>query len=141
MESLDLTQAPPRSPRVMLDGLAMLARTIDKMRAHLPGGNPGDYHIDGMSKRMLTIIGVDPDELQAVVASAASEDEVAAWVRAHADTSAYEKATHMMLNRAVKDLDPEYLPKFAAKYPGYQAVPSGKLADIIDADDAASFSH
>jgi hypothetical protein len=33
MEPLDLSAAPPRSPRVMLDGLAMLARTIDKTRA------------------------------------------------------------------------------------------------------------
>ena len=141
MEPLDLTAAPPRSPRVQLDGLAFLARTIDKMRANLPGGNSGEYHVDGMSQRMLTIIGIDAAALQDVVARAGSEEEVVAWVRAHADASAYAKATHVMLNRAVSDIDPERRDAFAKKYPGWAAVESGKLADIIDADDAAAFSR
>jgi len=141
MEPLDLSAAPPRSPRVMLDGLAMLARTIDKMRAQLPGGNAGEYHIEGMSQRMLTIIGVDAAAMQDAIARAASEEEVVAWVRAHADTSAYAKATHVMLNRAVSDIDPERRADFAKKYPGWAAVASGKLADIIDDDDAAAFSR
>jgi Domain of unknown function (DUF5069) len=139
MEPLDLTVAPPRSPRVTLDGLAMLARTIDKMRAGLPGGKLGDYHVDGMSVRMLKIIGVDADALQEAVARSGSEDEVVAWVRANADTNKYPEATHVMLHRCVDDIDPERLPEFAKKYPGYAAAPSGKLVDIIDADDAAVF--
>jgi hypothetical protein len=38
MDPLDLTVTPPRSPYQMLEGLYMLPRTIDKLRAKLPGG-------------------------------------------------------------------------------------------------------
>ena len=43
--SPDLTQAPPRSPRVRLGGFAHLPRLIDKARATLAGTN-GEYHYD-----------------------------------------------------------------------------------------------
>src|SRR5262245_29379132 len=39
----DLTQRPPRSPRVRLGGYAILARCLDKGRAMLAGKN-GEYH-------------------------------------------------------------------------------------------------
>ena len=35
--ALDLTQRPPRSPRVRLGGYAILARCLDKGRATLAG--------------------------------------------------------------------------------------------------------
>jgi hypothetical protein len=38
MDALDLTKAPPRAPRETLAGVVFLPRTIDKMRATLPGG-------------------------------------------------------------------------------------------------------
>ena len=140
MQPLDLTEAPPRSPKVILDGLPMLARTIDKMRACLPGGNPGEYRVDGMSERMLTILGVDPGALQAEVARVSTDDEVAAWMRTHADTSKYAEAADVMLNRSVDDIDPDRLAKFAEKYPHYEKVGSRKLSDIIEADDAEMFA-
>ncbi len=140
MQPLDLTQAPPRSPRVMLDGLPMLARTIDKMRARLPGGKPGVYHVDGMSERMLKILGIDVDALQAEVARAASDEDVAAWVRTHADPSRYAEAAHVMLHRSVDDIDPARRAEFAEKYPNHALLESRKLVDIIDADDAAMFA-
>ena len=139
MEPLDLTQAPPRSPRDMLDGLAMLPRTIDKMRACLPGGNPGSYHVDGMSARMLSIVKVDPAALQDAVARAASEQDVVAWMRANADTGAYPEATRAMLTRSISDIPPERQAEFAKKYPHHAAAPSTKLADIIDHDDSVTF--
>jgi hypothetical protein len=40
----------------------MLARTIDKLRATLPGGNIGAYSIPGFSARMLSAIGVSEDD-------------------------------------------------------------------------------
>lgn len=41
----DLTQHPPRSPRVRLGGFAHLPRLIDKARATL-AGKQGEYHYD-----------------------------------------------------------------------------------------------
>jgi len=43
--SPDLTQSPPRSPRVRLGGFAHLPRLIDKARATLAGTN-GEYNYD-----------------------------------------------------------------------------------------------
>jgi len=47
----NLTQRPPRSPRVRLGGYVVLARILDKGRAELAGtageykyNNPADYH-------------------------------------------------------------------------------------------------
>ena len=44
--TLDLTQRPPRSPRVRLGGYVLLPRIIDKARASL-AGKLGDYHFAG----------------------------------------------------------------------------------------------
>jgi hypothetical protein len=41
MTPLNLTVHPPRVPRAELDGLIFLPRTIDKVRATLPGGDIG----------------------------------------------------------------------------------------------------
>ncbi len=48
----------------------LMPRTIDKLRVQLPGGNPGGY-------------------LLAIVARAASEDAVAAWLRERTAPSQY----------------------------------------------------
>jgi hypothetical protein len=75
MEPLDLSKRAPRGPREKLDGLCMLPRTIDKMRALLPGGNVGSYKIPGVSQRVLDALEVKPEDLQAEVASAASDQD------------------------------------------------------------------
>jgi len=93
MEPLDLSKTPPRGPRERLLGLKFLPRTIDKMRASLPGGNLAGYVVAmprGMSAYMLKRVGVDLEAMQAVVASAKSEDEVLAWFAEHADLSDVE---------------------------------------------------
>src|ERR1700674_699505 len=89
MEPLDLTKRPPRGPREKLDGLVLMPRTIDKLRAMLPGGKLGAYKIPGFSARVLEKIGVKEDELLEAVRRASSDDDVAAWLRARADTSKY----------------------------------------------------
>jgi hypothetical protein len=139
MEPLDLTKRPPRSTRAMLDGLVMLPRTIDKMRALLPGGNIGNYKIEGFSARMLSTIGVDPEALQSEVARASSEQEIAVWVRSHADPDKYEEANHILLNRSIDDILPERRAWFEETYPVHKKIASRRLCDIIDADDAEMF--
>ncbi|MBD5604204.1 MAG: DUF5069 domain-containing protein [Candidatus Eremiobacteraeota bacterium] len=90
MEALDLTLAPPRGPRERLLGLAFLPRTIDKMRASLPGGNLAGYLVDfprGLSAYMLKRVGVDLAAMQRKVAEAEDEADVLAWFADHADLS------------------------------------------------------
>jgi hypothetical protein len=139
MDPLDLTKRPPRSPREKLAGLVMLPRTIDKMRALLPGGDIGDYKLEGFSIRLLEAIGIKPADLQAIVASAASQEEVGAWVQAHSDPSKHEEINQRLARRSIKDIAPESLAHFESMYPDHKQTPSGVFFDIIDADDAAAF--
>ena len=143
MEPLDLTRQPPRSCYEELDGLMFMPRTIDKLRGLLPGGNPGDYFIDGkipgMSGFLLERLGIAEDELREVVARAADEDAVAAWLREHADVSQYPALNEAMRrSRPRHAQDPEY---FAELYAPTLALHPEleRIIDIIDADDRRIF--
>ena len=140
MESLDLTKAPPRSPREELDGLANLPRSIDKMRAHLPGGNSGVYNIAGFTLVMLETIGVTEDQFRDAVAQAKTDDDVSAWLRAHANTEKYPEFNDRILNRRVADIkarDPE---GFAKRYPVSTTRPDIEyMVDMLEADDKDMF--
>ena len=138
MEPLDLTKAPPRSPKVRLDGLAMLPRTIDKLRATLPGGKPGVYKIEGFSKRMLDTIVVNEDDLREAVRTAQSDDDVAAWLREHADTGKYAEFNDYILKRSIDDVKDKAA--FMERYPILKRRPDiYYLADMLEADDAEMF--
>lgn len=141
MEALDLTKAPPRSPREELDGLANLPRSIDKMRAHLPGGKPGVYNIPGFTAIMLETIGLTEDQFREAVAQAKTDDDVAAWLRAHANTEKYGEFNERILNRRVADVkarDPE---AFAKKYPVSQTRTDIEyMVDMLEADDEEMFA-
>jgi hypothetical protein len=67
-----------------MEGLLMLPRTIDKLRAKLPGGKIGSYTIRGSSPLLpgfslvlLDGIGVTDDRLLKIVENAAVEKEIA----------------------------------------------------------------
>jgi hypothetical protein len=139
MQPLDLSKQPPRSPRVKIGGIVMLARTIDKMRAALPGGNMGPYKVPGFSTRMLEAIGMSEEDLQAEVARAGSEDEVLAWVLARTDPAKFDEFNRRLAARSVKDIDPDRLEQFRSNYPHHAEVPSGLMLDIIEHDDAKMF--
>jgi Domain of unknown function (DUF5069) len=141
MKPLDLTKQPPRSPREKLAGIYFLPRTIDKMRALLPGGNMGSYKIDGMSTRVLSTIGISVEDLQAEVARAASEDEVAAWVLERSDANKHDEANRVAAQRSINDVLPENRERIKQMYPDYEKIASGLFFDIIDADDAAMFAR
>jgi len=47
----------------------MLAQTVDKLRATLPGGNLGSYRIAGFSAQLLWKLGIEEDALRDDVAS------------------------------------------------------------------------
>ena len=91
MEPLDLRKSPPRPPLDEIDGLVFLARTIDKVRASLPGGALGDYKIAGFSQQMFDALGVESAAFIEVVRAASSDDAVASWMRRHAATERYEE--------------------------------------------------
>jgi hypothetical protein len=86
MKFIDLTQRPPRSPRVRLGGYAVLPRMLDKCRAEL-GGKNGDYHYAcPLDQRFLNFAGVDPETLKPEVAKGLGDGELFAWITANAST-------------------------------------------------------
>ena len=78
----DLTQHPPRSPRVRLGGYAILPRCLDKGRATL-AGKVGEYHYAcPLDQEFLSFAGVDPEELKKVLTR--SDTEVLDWIQKNA---------------------------------------------------------
>lgn len=80
MKSMDLTQQPPRSPRVRIRDYAILARAIDKVRAAL-AGKAGEYHFDCPLDRTLFVFkGVHSEEFLAQVKRGHTDDEIGIWL-------------------------------------------------------------
>jgi hypothetical protein len=120
----------------MLDGLMMMPRTIDKIRATLPGGNLGPYHVTpGISEGLLAIIGVRLEELTAAVAEAKSDDDVAAWLRSHADVSQYARANAVLSGLRGEDVPAEHRERFEACYSADLLKRYPVNFDLIEADD------
>ena len=117
----------------------MLARTIDKLRASLPGGNMGVYRIPGFSEALLRAIGAEEEELRGVVARAANDDEVAAWVTSRADPARLERYNDRSSKRTIADVEDK--PDFFRRYPGTEKLAlDTPLFDALDKDDAQMFA-
>ena len=135
MSPLDLTQAPPRSPKTELHGLIMLPRMIDIARARLPGGKVGEYQIGrGMSALVLRSFTLNADQFVRIVSEAQSDEDV------------YEKAgggDHSKVNRVlqrlkVSDIPPDLRVQFEAFY-GAEQAQDRCVVDLIEEDDARAF--
>ncbi len=81
---MNLTQRPPRSPRVRLGGYTILPRILDKIRAEIAGTNgeykyrnPTDWHF-------LRFTGIDADALYAWVESGGGDWEILKWIEENA---------------------------------------------------------
>ena len=76
----NLTQRPPRSPRVRLGGYVVLPRILDKGRADLAGtagefkyNNPADYH-------WFRFTGITPEALKDELATGKGDGEILKWI-------------------------------------------------------------
>ncbi len=80
--TIDLTQRPPRSPRVQLGGYVLLPRIIDKGRAAL-AGKLGEYHYagKGMDRHFFNFTGLNHAALQKQIARGLSDWELLQWVQ------------------------------------------------------------
>ena len=76
----DLNTEVPRSPRVVLGGFVVAARTLDKCRALL-AGTAGEYHYDcPLDNLFLNFAGITSDEFKEKVATGADDAGMAAWI-------------------------------------------------------------
>jgi Domain of unknown function (DUF5069) len=141
MEALDLTRRPPRSPRELLPGLNLLmaARTIDKLRATLPGGNLGDYQITGFSSSLITALEIPEAALRGVVARAESDAQIAAWIREHSDPERYAEINAKLERATIGERLND--PQFVSRYPiAKRLPPETSRLDMLAADDAEMFA-
>jgi Domain of unknown function (DUF5069) len=142
MNALDLTLRPPRSPRERLPGLdlVMAARTVDKIRATLPGGNIGEYQITGFSSSLLNALGIAESVLRKVIAAADSDEEIATWIRLHSDPARYAEINAKLESRTVgerlNDAD------FMERYPSARNLPpETPRLDHLLVDDEETFGR
>ena len=141
MDPLDLTKAPPRSPREELRGLCMLPRMIDIGRAMLAGGQTGDYQIGrhkSLSAAVLGAFGLSAREFVDLIRDARTDEEVAEqlWPAASGSPDALSRRLRRI---TVADVPLEVRPDFQRLY-GEQA-PDRLVFDVIDADDARTFAQ
>ncbi len=144
MESLDLSSYPPRGPRERLVGCMFLARTVDKLRAELPGGNLGAYVVDGprtVSGYVLHKLGLNVDELRAVVGAALDEDEVVTWLRERTDPALIAEVNGKLENARIDGLTSEHYAFVAKRHPLLRDHPEiATTFELLEADDAATFA-
>jgi Domain of unknown function (DUF5069) len=150
MEPLDLTAHPPRSPYEKLEGLLVLPRTIDKLRAKLPGGKLGSYTIrgsspllPGLSLVLLDGIGVIEDRMLEIVEHAAVENEVADWLRRNANLSSVETLNRRLLGRRIEDVLAVVPPDIITKvYPIIEKMAkTTPMFDVLLEDDRLTFPN
>ncbi len=76
----DLTQHPPRSPRVKLGGFVHLPRLLDKARAAASGKLGEFIYPCPLDNRFFAFTGINADALLSEAKSGKSDTEMLAWV-------------------------------------------------------------
>ncbi len=111
----DLRKHAPRGPREQAAGLYFLPRTIDKARAKIQG-TLGLYKITpGISGYIFEGLGITEDDFVEAVRAAKTDDDVVAWLAAHADMSKVPELNAMLVVRQPRD--EEHRNSFKAAYP------------------------
>lgn len=139
----DLTQHPPRSPRVRLGGYAILPRCLDKGRATIAGKN-GEYHYAcPLDQRFLEFAGIDPEALKKELATGKGDGEILEWIEKNARfrRSPVEIAAWSAFAEQHTPGDPETRDFFNGLQKG--AAPKREdihtFFDVLDVDDYVTF--
>lgn len=86
-----ITQKYPRSPKILLGGMAHLARFIDKIRMRHTGLIPDyNYITTGFDKYLLDVLQIKGEDFEKRVLQGGTDEEILAWVHAHTRTLADE---------------------------------------------------
>ncbi len=142
MTPLDLRRHAPRGPRETILGFYLLPRTVDKLRAELPGGNLGPYlnHDAGFSAYLVRRLGLNMDELRQGVADAQDETALVEWLAARIDAASAPEHNAKLETIVVERMKPEDQALLRQRHPVLETQPGlSKILDILDADDQFSF--
>jgi hypothetical protein len=144
MEPLDLTLQPPRPCRETLLGYFMLARTIDKLRAELPGGKIGTYlnHDTGFSAYVVKKLGLDMTEFREAVAAAPDEAAVVAWLAARVDPAGGPALNAKLESFTISRMSAEDQVLVRQRHPAAIAHQPDldNILDVLDNDDRLAFA-
>lgn len=136
----DLTQTHPRSPREMLGGYVIAARTLDKCRASL-NGTLGEYKSGCfLDSHFFGFAEIDASQFRDFVATGATDEEMAEWIQQHARKRTRAEITqwnNRMRELRVSELPPdrqEFLEDYIAQF-----VPKGRVVrcwfDVYDLEE------
>lgn len=139
----DLTQRPPRSPRVRLGGYVILPRMLDKGRATIIGKN-GEYHYNcPLDQRLTEFIGIDAAKLKKQLAAGKGDGEILAWIeknakhkRTPAEIAAWSVWSETRVPSDVESR--QYFNDLHAKAAPHREDVNNWF-DLLDVDDFASF--
>jgi hypothetical protein len=141
----DLTQRPPRSPRVRLGGYVLLPRILDKSHAAL-AGKLGEYHYagKGMDRHFFNFVGLDHEALTKEIAKGGGDGDLLAWVQANAkhQRQPWEIAAWSEYHlRRTPDSDAETLADFAEAVGKFTKTREDITTwfDFMDLDDHCTF--
>ena len=97
----------PRSPKMLVGGIAHLARFIDKIRLR----NAGDiqdynYITVGFDKHLIDFLKIDPKAFEARVLAGGSDEELLGWIHAQGEVPTSDEISqwnHLLLSSGPKD--------------------------------------
>jgi hypothetical protein len=141
---LDLRSVRPRSVRATFLGIYLLPRTVDKLRAELPGGNPGEYvnHDTGFSAYVVRRVGLDMGALRDAVAEAPDEEAVIAWLAARIDPAVAPAINAKLESFVVDRMSPDDQRLMRERHPVMAERPGlTHILDILEADDEYTYTR
>jgi hypothetical protein len=143
MSPLDLRKQAPRGPRETLFGFYLLPRTVDKLRAELPGGNLGAYlnHDTGFSAYVVRRLGLDMNEFREAVSGADDEAALVEWLASRVDPASAPALNAKLETFVVERMSPADQALVRQRHPVMQIRPDlSKILDVLEADDQAALA-
>jgi len=123
----------------MLAGLLMMGRTVDKARALLPGGNPGQYYVTpGISAWILKRLGLSEAEFIDVVAAADDDAAVEAYIAPRVTDERRQKINDFVSRFTILDVGDEMRALFERHHPGF-AEETTPIIELLERDDVRRF--
>ena len=139
----DLTQRPPRSPRVRLGGYVILPRMLDKGRATIAGKH-GEYkYACPLDERFLDYAGVDPAALKKQLEAGKGDGEILEWIgkngKAKHSDAEIAAWSHYAELRTPADVESRGYFNELHKTAGEKREDIVSWFDLLDLDDYVSF--
>lgn len=117
-----------------------MARTVDKVRATLPGGDLGQYKVEGYSMRVLTGLGIDLDDFTSIVTLAQSDDDVARWILKQTTQETRDQVNAKVSAETIRDRMDS--PNFFVRNPVAKTLPlETPILKMLEYDDLGMFSE